>query len=120
MNFLQNKPKIPSVVSFKNIKTDKSLSRQTFSKKKRKQTTKTGNRDYFWPLEIKRIMRKYYEQLCVKEFDYWNEMDKFLEKSQIASTDSRRNRKSIQIFNKHRHWISNLMSSHRKGLGWIV
>ena len=56
--------------------------------------------------KLKRIIREYYEQSHVNKLGNLDEIDKFLEK-QPSKTDSSKNRKPEQTYNKDRGWVSN-------------
>ena len=51
--------------------------------------------------KLKRIIREYYEQSHVNKLGNLDEIDKFLEK-QPSKTDSSKNRKPEQTYNKDR------------------
>ena len=75
-------------------KINQSLVRLT--KKKRKRTRITNIRNEIWdittdPMDIKRIIKEYYEQIYAHKFDNLHEMDQFLERHNLLK-HTRRNR----------------------------
>lgn len=48
----------------------------------------------------KQFIREYYKQDSANEFDNLNEMNKFLESHKLPKTESRKNKKSEQNYNK--------------------